>query len=248
MSKNGIKKNDHEIWGIIPARGGSKSIPLKNLVKLNGRPLIEYVIAAAKASGAITRIICSTDHNRIKSLCLEKNIEVHMRPKQLAADDTNVLDVLIFLLEQYQKNEGILPFAIVLLQPTSPFTLSDHIDACVQHLKENELANSTQTVSEFPHNYHAFNQRMIEDGSVAFRFSEERKKYYNKQAKPKFYIFGNLVAVRTTALLQRKEIFPIPSIPNVIPFHYALDVDGPEDLELAEWYLSQGKIKLPHMD
>jgi CMP-N-acetylneuraminic acid synthetase len=171
-----------------------------------------------------------------------------MRPKHLAADDTNVLDVLIFLLEQFQKTEGVLPFAIALLQPTSPFTLSDHIDSCVHHLLENKLANSTQTVSEFPHNYHAYNQRIIADGSVAFQFSEERKKYYNKQEKPKFYIFGNLVVVRSTALLQRKEIFPIPSIPNVIPFHYALDLDGPEDLELAEWYLSQGKVKLPHMD
>ncbi len=243
-----MKKYENEIWGIIPARGGSKSIPLKNLVNLNGRPLIEYVIEAAKASEVITRIICSTENNKIKSLCLEKNIEVHIRPKELAADDTNVLDVLIFLLEQFQKTEGILPFLIVLLQPTSPFTLSDQIDSCVHDLIESEFANSSQTVSEFPHNYHAFNQRIIEDGRVAFRFSKDRKKYYNKQTKPKFYIFGNLVVIRSSALLQRKEIFPIPSIPNVIPFHYALDVDGPEDLELAEWYLSQGRVVLPHMD
>ena len=242
-----MKINDRDIWGIIPARGGSKSIPLKNLVKLNGRPLIEYVIKAAKASPVITRIICSTDHQKIKSFCLAQGIEVHMRPKALSSDDTNVLDVLIFLLQQFQKAEGALPFAIALLQPTSPFTLTDHIDLCAQRLMENESANSAQTVSAFPHNYHAFNQRIIKDGSVAFQFSEERQKYYNKQTKPKFYVFGNLVVVRSAALLQRKEIFATPSMPNIIPFHYALDVDGPDDLELAEWYLMQGKVKLPHM-
>ena len=243
-----MKINDRDIWGIIPARGGSKSIPLKNLVNLNGRPLIEYVIKAAKASGMISRIICSTDHHQIKSFCLAQDIEVQMRPDALSADDTNVLDVLLYLLQQFQKTEGVLPFAVALLQPTSPFTLTYHIDSCVQRLRENDSANSAQTVSAFPHNYHAFNQRVIEGGSVAFRFSKERQKYYNKQTKPKFYVFGNVVVVRSAALLQRKEIFANPSMPNIIPFHYALDVDGPEDLEIAEWYLSQGKVKLPHMD
>lgn len=144
-----MKKSEHDIWGIIPARGGSKSIPLKNLVSLNGHPLIEYVIEAAKASALINRIICSTEDARIKSFCLQKDIDVHDRPPELAADDSNVLDTLVFLLEQYQKDSGILPFAVVLLQPTSPFMLSDQIDACVAALIENESANSSQTVTEF---------------------------------------------------------------------------------------------------
>lgn len=242
-----MKKSENEIWGIIPARGGSKSIPLKNLVSLNGHPLIEYVIAAAKASSLINRIICSTEDARIKSFCLQKDIDVHDRPPELAADDSNVLDTLVYLLEQYQKDSGILPFAVVLLQPTSPFMLPDQTDDCVAALIENESANSSQTVTEFPHNFHAFNQRVIEDSKVRFRFPEERKKYYNKQTKPKYFIFGNLVAVRSTALLERREIFAEPSISRIIPYPYALDVDAPEDLEVAEWYLSRNKVILPHM-
>ena len=242
-----MKKSEHEIWGIIPARGGSKSIPLKNLVSLNGHPLIEYVIEAAKASGLINRIICSTEDARIKSFCLQKDIDVHDRPPELAADNSNVLDTLFFLLGQYQKESGILPFAVVLLQPTSPFMLPDQIDACVAALIENESANSSQTVTEFPHNFHAFNQRVIEDGKVRFRFPEERKKHYNKQTKPNFFIFGNLVVVRSTALLEHREIFANPSIPRLISYPYALDVDALEDLEVAEWYLSRAKVMLPHM-
>ena len=242
-----MKKSENEIWGIIPARGGSKSIPLKNLVKLNNRPLIEYVIEAAKASDPITKIICSTEDDRIKSFCLKKGIEVHHRPQELAADDTNVLDVLIFLLKHFQKKEGILPVGIALLQPTSPFILPDQIEACVRDIIDNDSVNSCQTLSEFPHNYHAFNQRVIEEDKVRFVFPKEREKYYNKQTKPHFFIFGNLIVVRSIALLEKKEIFPNPSMPTVIPYHYALDVDGPEDLELAEWYLAQKKVSLPHM-
>lgn len=242
-----MEKKANQIWGIIPARGGSKSIPLKNLANVDGHPLIEYVIQAAKTSKSIDRIICSTEDSKIKSFCIEKGIEIHDRPQELAADDSNVLDALVFLLEQYQKNNVVLPLAIALLQPTSPFTLPDQIDSCVDAIIETESVNSSQTVAEFPHNYHAYNQRVIEDGRVRFQFLEERKKYYNKQMKPKFYIFGNLVVVRTIVLLERKEIFPNPSIPIVIPFQNALDVDGPEDLELAEWYLSQGKVIIPHM-
>jgi CMP-N-acetylneuraminic acid synthetase len=82
---------------------------------------------------------------------------------------------------------------------------------------------------------------------VQFRFPEERAICYNKQAKPKFYIFGNLIVTRTEALLQDKEIFAPPSIPCEIPFQYALDIDSSEDLELAEWYIQTRKVLLPRM-
>jgi len=236
-----------EIWGIIPARGGSKSIPLKNLAKLSNRPLIEYVIKAAQACSSVDRIVCSTEDERIRGFCLEQDIEVHNRPKDLAADDTNVLDVLVHFLLECRAKEGSLPDGIVLLQPTSPFVLPSHIDTCVNVIRNDSTANSSQTVTKFSHNFHAYNQRAIEDGHVRFIFAEERKRHYNKQTKPELYIFGNLVVVRSKALLQSKEIFAELSIPHIIPYQYALDVDGPEDLELAEWYLSKGDVVLSHL-
>jgi CMP-N,N'-diacetyllegionaminic acid synthase len=236
-----------EIWGIIPARGGSKSIPLKNLAKLSNRPLIEYVIRAAQACSSVDRIVCSTEDERIRGFCLEQGIEVHNRPKGLAADDTNVLDVLVDLLIEFRAKEVPLPAHIVLLQPTSPFVLPSHIDTCVNLIENDNTVNSSQTVTKFPHNFHAYNQRVIEKGYVRFMFAEERKRHYNKQTKPEFYIFGNLVVVRSKALLQGKEIFAEPSIPHIVPYQYALDVDGPVDLELAEWYLSNGKVVLSHL-
>ena len=243
-----MHKYSDEIWGIIPARGGSKSIPLKNMAALHGLPLMAYVIEAAKVSKRLGRIICSTEDERIRSFCFQKEIEVHPRPTSLAADDTHILDVLIALLQDYHDDGNALPEAIALLQPTSPFVLPAHIDTSIDALVSNPDANSVQTISEFPHNYHAFNQRVIENERVRFNFEAERRIHYNKQTKPHFYVFGNLLVVRTSALMRLRETFPKPSIPVIIPAPYALDVDGPDDLVLAEWYLSSAKVKLAHMD
>lgn len=242
-----MKKTDTNILGLIPARGGSKSIPLKNVVSLNGSPLISYVIKAAKRCSSIDRIICSTDNGEIAGVCSDLDIAISERPEKLAQDDSNVVDVVIDLVDNLYREEGYMPFAVALLQPTSPFVLAEHIDICTELLIENPDASSVQTISKFPHNYHAFNQRVFENGFVDFRFSEERRACYNKQTKPDFFKFGNLIITKTRALLEDREVFAQPSIGHEIPFYYAHDLDGPEDLEMAEWYIERGKVVLPHM-
>lgn len=234
-----------EVWGIIPARGGSKSIPKKNIVDLGGRPLIEYVIKAAQASKYVTRVICSTDDKEISAVCRKHNVEVFNRPKHLCHDLTPVKDVLVDLLNDIGEKEGAVADILPLLQATSPFILPEQIDKCIEYLKENDNADSSQTVSDFPHNFHAFNQRIIENGMVKFRFSEERKKYYNKQTKPKHYIYGNLIVTRSRTLLEKDEIFGEYSIPLEIPYMYALDVDSSYDLKLANLILKSKIVKLP---
>ena len=232
-----------QVLGLVPARGGSKSIPHKNIVPLAGRPLISYVIEAGRKSERIQRIICSTDDSEIADVAKGCGCEVLHRPAYLAQDDTHIIDVIIDVLELLEKQDQYKPDIVALLQPTSPFVLPEHIDESLKRLADGEDIQSVQTVSRFPHNFHAFNQRQLADGLVTFRFAEERAKCYNKQTKPKFYIFGNFLATRREALFQR-QIFADPSAACEIPYAYALDVDGPDDLELAEWYLSTGKIHL----
>lgn len=233
-----------EIWALIPARGGSKSIPLKNLVNLGGRPLIEYVINAAKKSKRITRIICSTEDEQIAQVCKKNGIEVHERPLELAKDDIRVLDVFVHLLKDIGGREGKIADVLPILQPTSPFVLPEHIDHCIELLEKSRSADSAQTITSMPHNSHAYNQRIIEDGFVRFRFEKERKTCYNKQSKPPHYIFGNLVATRASTILEKGEIFGTQSLPHIIDFNYALDIDQPHDPELAEWLLKTGKVDL----
>lgn len=236
-----------ETWGFIPARGGSKSIPLKNLTPLGGRPLIEYVIGAGRASTRLSRLVCSTDHDGIAAACTALDVRVHPRPAALATDEAALLDVLRYVLDDVVRREGRVAEFLAILQPTSPFVSPEEIDACVTLLEGDPAADSAQTIAPLPHNHHAFNQRVFEDGRVRFRFPDERARFYNKQTKPVHHVFGNLVVARTASLLAGGSVFGERSVGFVIPAVSAMDVDGPEDLDLAEWLLQSGRVRLPWM-
>lgn len=236
-----------QVWGVIPARGGSKAIPLKNLAPLQGRPLIEYVIRAAQGSRTITRIICSTDHEAIAAVCQQHGVEVHQRPAELSGDDVPVLDVLTHLVGDLGAGKGTAPEAICLLQPSSPFVLPEQVDEALEKLRAHPEADSVQTISRFHHNFHAYNQRIIEEGVVRFRFPEERRRCYNKQRKPSHYAFGNLIVVRASVLRDQRDLYGRQSLPLLIPTSYAVEIDEPEDLLWAEWLLVSRRVVLSHV-
>jgi CMP-N-acetylneuraminic acid synthetase len=238
----GLKINENTVLGLIPARGGSKSIPIKNIAPLTGRPLISLVIAAAKASVLLDMFLCSTDHSGIAAVCEDYGVQVMFRPPELSRDDTPVSDVVRYVLRTLAERNGEAPGLVALLQPTSPFLLPGHIDDCVAALRRDPDADSAQTVTEVFHNAHAFNQRVIEGSSVRFCFLEERRRAFNKQLKPKHYLFGNLVVSRTRALLSGKDCFGDRSVPIEIPRACALDVDTQDDLDYADYLLKEGKV------
>ena len=223
--------------GLIPARGGSKSIPLKNLVQIAGRPMISYVISAGQAATSLAGVLCSTDDARIAAVCRHAGVEVLDRPPSLAMDDSPVADVLRDVLTTIGERHGEIPEMIALLQPTSPLVLAEHIDSCVQALSRQPAADSAQTIVPVNHNSHAYNQRVVEDGVVRFRFIEERRAAYNKQRKPSHYLFGNVVVSRSASLLAGKDCFGELSVPVEIPRAYALDVDTLDDVAYAEFVI-----------
>ncbi len=229
-------------WALMPARGGSKSIPLKNLLSLAGVPLLDYGGRAAMAASSIDRVVCSTDDDRIAARARTLGIEVDRRPARLADDQAAVADVAIEFLSRYGS-----PDVLVLVQPTSPFLLPEHVDALVRAVSADSSARSGQTVTLCPHNHHAWNQRLVENGRVRFAFMEERRRAYNKQSKPRHYVFGNLVAVRPGALEAGDGFFAEPSIAVEIPAPYDFDLDTPSDVALAEALLASGAVRLDHM-
>src|SRR5579871_1266206 len=175
-------------WALVPARGGSKSIPLKNLLPLAGRPLLDYVISAGKASHALSRIICSTDSARIADRARQLGIEVDHRPDALATDDAKVDDVARDLLTRCDSSD--LPYIVVLLQPTSPFVQPHDVADLLKFFDARPLAQSVHNVCPVPHNLHAWNQRSLsEDGGVMFAFEAERARARNKQEKPVLFAF-----------------------------------------------------------
>lgn len=223
--------------GLIPARGGSKSIPMKNLIPLAGRPLISYVISAGLGARSLSSVLCSTDDNRIADVCRSAGVQVLSRPAALAQDDSSVADVVRDVLQTMIATDGEIPEMVALLQPTSPLMLAEHIDGCVAALRERPDADSAQTIVAVSHNSHAYNQRVVENGSVRFRFLEERRSAYNKQRKPPHYLFGNVVVSRSASLLEGKDCFGNVSVPVEIQRAYALDVDTGEDITYAEFLI-----------
>ena len=237
---NNIEKNI--VFAMIPARGGSKSVPLKNMALLNNKPLIDFAINVAKNTEIVSRVICSTDSEKIASYCKKQRIEVQQRPKELSQDNISTIDVILYLLKTLLNSDNSLPEFLVLLEPTSPFVNSNHIEMCVEALKNDSSASSAQTVTRASSNSHAYNQRYHDDKGSHFLFINERKTSTNKQSKPIFYIHGNVRVMRVSELMKSKKLFGEKSIPIEIPRIYAMDVDGPEDFALAQSILDSGHL------
>ena len=231
------------VWALVPARGGSKSIPRKNLLALAGVPLLDYGVCAVQASGRTGRIICSTDDGEIAARAAQLGIEVDRRPAHLATDEASVEAVAREFLER-----SAMPDLLALVQPTSPFLLPDHVHALLDVMAKDPLARSGQTVTVCPHNHHAWNQREVGGGRVRFRFPAERAAGYNKQTKPRYFVFGNLLVVRPAALLEGAGFFADPSVAVEIPAPYDFDLDTPGDLRIAEALIVCGVVRLPHME
>ena len=235
-------------WALVPARGGSKSIPLKNLLPLAGRPLLDYVVRAGQASGTLSRIICSTDADRIADRARGLGIEVDRRPAALATDEARVDDVARDFLVRERDAGTSLPEVLVLLQPTSPFVQPQDIRGLLTLLEERPAAASVHNVYLVPHNLHAWNQRYVDDaGAVSFPFEAERGKSRNKQEKPMLFAFGNLIAARAEAILAGAGFYAKPSYALPINAPFAFDLDRQSDVGLAEAMIAAGLVEFGHL-
>ena len=233
-----------KIIGFIPARGGSKSIHLKNIVKVNKVPLIHYSISAALKSGIFSKIVCSSDSNKILDEASKFNISLHKRKKILSEDSTNVLDVIINYIEETKEKFDLL----YLIQPTSIFVLPMHFKKLKDLMIKNKSLLSAQSITETNHNFHPINSRYIINNNVKFLNQADRLKYYNKQKKPKTFHFGNLIVVKRDAILKYRNFFCEPCGYLKIKSPYDFDLDNKFDHKIAELYLQNSIVKIDHMN
>ena len=229
-----------EALAVIPARGGSKRIPRKNLAVVAGKPLIVYAIEAAQQARHIHRVIVSTESPEIAEVARRFGAEVPwLRPAHLAQDDTTTLAVLLDLFAMLQQREGLLPPYAVLLEPTAPLRQPEHIDAAIEFL-QGSTANSVVSVTEVPHVFNPEEMVIIEDAFlkpyVAKRTMDTRCLRGNQ--RPVYALNGIVYAFRPLRLLQQRGLFGETCLPLVIDRQYFLDVDVPEDLRLAEFMLT----------
>ncbi len=224
--------------GLIPARGGSKRIPHKNLVSFGGKPLIEYTLCAARASKMLTHTIVSTDDPRIARYAQRRGTDVpFLRPAALSRDNSSSLDAILHALS-YVESKGIHVDAVVLLQPTSPLRTARHIDEAL-HLFETSRADTLTAVTELPH--HPFHAWKLNSSGTLSTFSPLRYQAITKKYLPKAVTENGVLYVIKTAVLRKKKFYGKRIIPYMMDSAYALDIDTRDDLAWGEYLLKAKK-------
>jgi len=226
-------KKSKKILAVIPARKNSKGIKNKNIVKINGRPLINYTINSAKHSKYITDIIGSTDSKKIFQIFKKNNIQIpFLRPKYLSSDKSNIIDTLIFTLKKIEKLKKYKYDFICLLQPTSPLRKKNEIDNSIKKIIK---TNSDSLISlcklDEPHPY-----KLVEIKNKKLVFNKNKKnKINNRQQMPDFYMpSGNLYITKRKVLLKKKSFFGKKNIYTLIDPKNYININTPEDLKIAK--------------
>jgi len=228
-----------EVLAVIPARGGSKGIPGKNLRPLGGRPLLAYSCEVARTSRHVSRTIVSTDDPLIAEVAVALGAQVpFLRPAALAADDTPMLDVLRHVLAELRRREGYLADLLVLLQPTSPLRTAAHVDAAISELLDGD-ADSVVSVVEVPHRFSPSSVMRI-DGDRLVPLDPSAFGPTRRQDKPRLLARNGpaVLAVRTT-VIENGSLYGSHCRPMVMAPEESIDIDLPWDLEVAEWLLAR---------
>ncbi len=228
------------ILGLIPARGGSKGIPDKNLVSLCGKPLLQYTCEAAKGSNLLTRVIVSTDDQHIADVALGFGIEVpFLRPKELSEDTTPMIDVLLHTLAELAKT-GQEPDILVLLQPTSPLRTAQDIDDAVTLLQKTG-ADTVVSVIEVPHQF-VPSSLMRLDGDKLHSYSNQESPLLRQDKQRLYARNGPAVLVLRTAFLKKaKNFYAGDTRALLMSRERSVDIDDAFDLRLAEMILQQAQ-------
>jgi CMP-N-acetylneuraminic acid synthetase len=224
--------------GVIPARGGSKGIPGKNLVDLAGRPLIAYTLEAARRSVALDRFIVSTDDARIAAFAKMQGVEVpFVRPADLAGDDTPMQPVVKHAMAEMDRL-GFQAEAVMVLQPTSPLRRAEHIDAAVEMMASTG-ADTVVSVVEVPHAYNPVSLMIEEPGGELAPYSPGEM-VLRRQDKPRVYARnGPAILLIRRAVIEAGQLYGSHIRPLLMSVRDSIDIDGPEDLLLAAFWLGR---------
>ncbi|MQC26268.1 MAG: acylneuraminate cytidylyltransferase family protein [Chloroflexi bacterium] len=232
-----------KVLGIIPARGGSKSIPHKNLRELAGRPLLAYAADGARQSGVIDRLVVSTDSEKIAELGRALDIEVPLlRPAELSGDETPMLPVLQHVVAELET-EGWKPEIIVLLQPTSPLRRPEHIRQAVEKLQSEEC-DSVVSVLEIPHIYAPQKALRLEADALKFWHSDGPGITRRQQLETAYAREGTVYAFWRETLMEQGSIYGTRCLPLILEPQEALTLDTEDDWQRAEHYLRVAQKEL----
>jgi YrbI family 3-deoxy-D-manno-octulosonate 8-phosphate phosphatase len=238
-----------EILAIIPARGGSKGIPRKNIRNFAGYPLIAWSIAAAKQSKLVTRIIVSTDDEEIASVAREHGAEVpFLRPAELAQDKTLDLPVFEHALKWLKENEGYQPDVVVQLRPTSPIRPMDCVDHAINILLDHPRADCVRGVVPAGQNPHKMWRITKQDGPMTPLLEvsgiDEPYNAPRQILPPIYWQTGHIDAIRVSTILKKHSLTGDKVYPLIIDPRYTVDIDNLSDWAKYEAVVYSGTLDM----
>lgn len=220
---------------LIPARGGSKGLPNKNIKLLNGKPLIAYTIEAALQAKGISRVIVSTDYENIKEVALEYGAEIpFLRPNSLATDGSSSLDVFKYTINRLEEEENIVIDNFVVLQPTSPLRTSTHIDEAMTLFREKKA----KAVVSYCKEYHSifWHKKIDSNGKIVNIFEGDFSK--NRQEIQETYFPNGAIYVFDKNYIFTTKDYSTDCYAYIMDRKNSVDIDTIDDFQYTEFLMN----------
>lgn len=216
-----------KVIALIPARGGSKGIPKKNIYPILGKPLISYSIEAALGVDILSSVWVSSDSDEILGIAKNYNVKIHKRNISLATDESPIIDTIKQMFELEEDAD-----ALLLLQPTSPIRTSEQIYQCIKLLMSHPKANSIISVCAMDDTHPA---RMYWENNSELESILPQFETVRRQDIPKaYYRNGSMYLVRRKAFFETGQIMVKPRIGFEMPSSQLLNIDEYRDIIIAE--------------
>ncbi|WP_101758452.1 cytidylyltransferase domain-containing protein [Oceanicoccus sp. KOV_DT_Chl] len=229
--------NGKSILAIIPARGGSKGVPKKNILKFNDKPLIAWAIEAAKASIYIDKIILSSDCEEIIAVAKAYGCDVPFkRPDELSTDSASSVEVVNHAIKSLAEKFDY----IVLLQPTSIFRSTEDIDNTIACCDESSVSACVSVVECEKPPYWIY---QLADNKLVPVIKQEEQYSRRQDCPQSFELNGAVYVINTQTFMQQKSFFPEDTTAYIMPKNRSLDIDTVDDVGWATYLLSNGSLE-----
>ncbi len=233
-----IVYQDKKILVVVPARGGSKGVKLKNLHPLHGRPLLAYTADVIAELQYCDAAMVSTDHAQIAQVARENGLDVVRRPEELSGDRVGDWDVLDHALREAERKAGVLYDVVVMLQPTSPLRQANHVRATIEKLVVGQW-DAVWTVSPTDLKYHPFKALALDENGAMQLFDERGKQIIaRQQLQPVYHRNGVAYAFTRECLLEQRSTLGAKWSAVVIE-EPQVSIDTLEDFEKVEKVMRQ---------
>ncbi len=217
-----------KILAIIPARGGSKGVPGKNIKPILGKPLLAYTIEEAKKSKHIDRLVVSTEDEKIAKVAQDFGTEVVIRPKELAQDETPMEPVLIQAVNFLEKKENYTPDLVLILQPTCPLRKSKYIDEAIEKFLSGGYDSLISTSFVYEHRY-----EISPDGCLIPAVKERK----NRQERKPAILENGAIYISKIDLIKQEKILGNKIGYYEMDYKSSIDIDTPVDFFIAEQFI-----------